>query len=60
MIPHSDREWDPNSDPINKGEIVQPGYVLIDEWTAEANIAGRAALFIIVLTGSRGSGRGSE
>jgi hypothetical protein len=46
--------------PLTKGEIVQPTYALIDNWTAEANVAGRSALFIIVLTDSLGSGRGSE
>ena len=60
MIPHSGREWDPNRDPTDEGQIVQPTDMLINEWTAEANVAGRAALFIIVLTGSHGSGRGSE
>ena len=59
MIPHSGCEWDPNWNLTDGGEIVQPSYVLIDEWTAEANVAGRAALFIIVLTDSHGS-RGSE
>ena len=39
---------------------MQPTYVLIDEWKAEANVAGRSGLFIIVLTDSQGSGRGSE
>ena len=60
MIPHSGREWDPNRVPLTKGEIVQPSYVLINDWKAEANVAGRSALFIIVLTDSHGSGRGSE
>ena len=60
MIPHSEREWDPKPVPHGKGEIVQPTYKLIDDWKAEANVAGRSALFIIVLIHSHGSGRGSE
>jgi hypothetical protein len=49
-----------NSDSGAKGNIVQPTYVLIDELKAEANVAGRAVLFIIVLIDSHGSGSGSE
>jgi hypothetical protein len=49
-----------NLGPIAKGNIVQPTYVLIDDWKAEANVAGRSALFITVLIRSHGSGRGSE
>ena len=60
MIAHRGGEWDPNWLLSTKGKIVQPNTVLIDDWKAEANVAGRYALFIIVLTDSQGSGRGSE
>lgn len=60
MVPHRSCQWDPKQDPTDEGGPVQPTFMLIDEWKAEANVAGRSALLIIVLTGSHGSGRGSE
>jgi hypothetical protein len=57
---HEEQERDPNGS-RSKGSIVQPKNALNVNLKAEASVAVRSTLFIIVLTGSHwGAAPGSE